>query len=408
MDGAIVVLAVNITVALFFAIGYAFVAIVNPSQRSALWFSLSYGIGMLAPVSDFLAPFFGPAAAQPFEWLSYSTFLIALLSMSVSFSAFHKAPVPWLPILAVLIAGLVVRVAIGPGPRDTIAYGMAYQLPFVMASLVAVGVVLSIGVRRPLYKAVAAVFGLIAVHFLAKPFLSIQFGAGRTLATYTDTKYALFSQASTGVLLLAAGILLLLLVAQRAIQESNNASETDPLSGLANRRGFDRQAQAALGRARQSGAPISVAMFDLDHFKAINDTHGHGVGDQVIVRFATLLKQSSPSAAVVARTGGEEFAMLVENANGQSAWLIAEALRVSAAALPQDGLPAITISGGVAQWQAHESLSQLMRRADFASYEAKDGGRNRVILAGDLPGRNDPNIIALSTWSTRRRPQSDG
>ncbi len=401
MDGAIVVLAVNITVALLFATAYAFVALANPSQRSALWFSASYGIGMLAPVSDFLAPFFG--AAQFFEWMSYGSFLVAILSMSISFSAFHKAPVPWLPIIAVLVAGIVVRVAIGTGPRDTIAYGMAYQLPFIMASLVALGVVLGIGVNRPLYKAVAGVFALIAVHFLAKPFLSVEFGAGRSLDTYTQTTYALLSQASTGILLLAVGILLLLLVAQRAIQESHNASETDALSGLANRRGFDRQAKAALAHAQQRGMPISVAMIDLDHFKAINDTYGHAVGDQVIVRFGALLKGSAPASAVVARTGGEEFAILIENATGHSAWLIAEALRVSAAAEPANGLPAVTISGGVAQWHAPETLSQMMRRADVASYEAKNEGRNRIVLAAPPIARGDGNIIPLDLKPRRPR-----
>ncbi|MEI9981947.1 MAG: GGDEF domain-containing protein [Aliidongia sp.] len=103
------------------------------------------------------------------------------------------------------------------------------------------------------------------------------------------------NQASTGVLLLAAGIFLLLVVAQRAINESQLASETDPLSGIANRRGFDRLALEALSRAQRMSLPVSVAIFDLDHFKRINDTFGHSSGDAVIVAFARLLRATAPA-----------------------------------------------------------------------------------------------------------------
>ncbi|MEO9130505.1 MAG: GGDEF domain-containing protein, partial [Sphingomonas sp.] len=89
-------------------------------------------------------------------------------------------------------------------------------------------------------------------------------------------------------------------------------------------------------------------IFDLDHFKAINDRHGHAVGDTVIAAFAALLQRSAPQAAIVARIGGEEFAMLIERSTAETAWLNAEAIRVATAGLAAAGLPPVSVSGGVA------------------------------------------------------------
>ncbi len=124
-------------------------------------------------------------------------------------------------------------------------------------------------------------------------------------------------------------------------------------------------------------------MFDLDHFKRVNDTFGHAVGDAVIAAFAAQLRQTAPRDAVVGRTGGEEFVMLFERTTGQGAWLAAETIRLGMIRLADGGLPPTTVSGGVAQMRAGESLSNLLRRADHAAYEAKNGGRNRVCLAED-------------------------
>jgi diguanylate cyclase (GGDEF)-like protein len=207
------------------------------------------------------------------------------------------------------------------------------------------------------------------------------FGSGRTFADYTKTTYAMISQSSSGILLLAAGLLLLLIVAQKAIAESQLASETDPLSGLTNRRGFDRLADAALARTRRTGLPMAVALFDLDHFKRVNDTFGHATGDGVIAGFAATLRATAPGAAVTARQGGEEFVMLIEGATAETAWLAAEAIRIRTAAGLGVDLPAMTVSAGVAQLRPGESLSDLLRRADLATYEAKHAGRDRICLA---------------------------
>lgn len=379
MGGAQVILAVNVSLAVMFSCGYAIIALTNQGQRAALWFSLNYIIGMISPASDFLVPIVG--AAELLEWLAYTSFLAALLSISVTFAIFHKIPARWGIIVAILAGGIILRAMIWDMPRDTLGYGMAYQMPFVLASLLAVESVLRVADRRLLHYLLATIFGVIALHFLGKPFLAVRFGSGKSLADYTTTVYALLSQSSTGVLLLASGVVLLLIVAQKAIAESLLASETDLLSSLTNRRGFEQRGQLAIARVERQNAPMSLAIFDLDHFKAVNDTFGHEIGDQVIADFGALLRDVAPSAALVARLGGEEFVMLLEGATGQAACLHADRIRLGAATANRHGRPSPTVSVGVAQRLGGETLAGLLRRADAALYRAKHKGRNCIYLA---------------------------
>lgn len=380
VSGALVVLAVNVAVGSLFAAGYALFALADRTNRAALGFSASYLIGMLSPLSDFLVPFVGLPAFL--EATSYGSFLIALLSISVTLNLFLRRAVPWTPILAILILGIVMRAAIWNLERDTILYGMGYQLPFTAASLLGVRTALSVGGYRPLNRLLAGIFGLIALHFLAKPFLAATLGSGKTLGDYTNSSYALLSQASTGILLLAAGLALMLVVAHKAIAGAHAASETDPLSGLANRRGFNRQAEQ-LTRSAEQGRPVSVALFDLDHFKKVNDTYGHAIGDLVIADFGALLREHAPPGALVARLGGEEFVMLQAAVPVQAAWSHAEAIRMRAESSTYENRPAPTVSGGVAQLLPGESLGDLLRRADRACYQAKQEGRNHICRATD-------------------------
>lgn len=390
MNAAVVVLVVNIALASLFAGGYAIIALSNRTQRAALGFCATYLICMISPTCDFLMPLIGHVAVL--EWIGYSTLLVAMLSMSAALSVFYRWPVPWRSIAAILIGGVVLRWLIWDMPRDTIWFGMGYQLPYALASLLAVRTVLMTGAGQPLPRLVGAIFALIAAHFMAKPFLAVSLGPGRTLEDYTNTSYALLSQASTGILMVAAGLVLLLMIANRAIAASQSASEIDPLSGLANRRGFDRRAGAVMARAERRGLPVSAALFDLDHFKRINDTHGHAAGDHAIATFAALLRDAAPASAIVARLGGEEFAMLIEDADLQEALSHAEAIRRRAArAVIGDGL-STTVSGGIGQWDGRESLADLIRRIDGASYQAKRDGRDRICTANDVAVAGPPAL----------------
>lgn len=146
----------------------------------------------------------------------------------------------------------------------------------------------------------------------------------------------------------------------------------DPLTGLANRRAL----ADALEQALAGTAALCVALADIDHFKAVNDTHGHAVGDEVLVRVASSLRVANGEAGLLARYGGEEFALVLPGMDLDAARRHCEALR-RAVALASTSLP-VTISIGVAARQPGEDKAALLQRADEALYAAKRAGRNRV------------------------------
>lgn len=163
-------------------------------------------------------------------------------------------------------------------------------------------------------------------------------------------------------------------------------AHTDPLTGVANRRRFMEEAAHELARARRHGHPLSVVMFDLDHFKAINDRHGHAVGDAALRHVCAVVAQCLRAEDLLARLGGEEFAVLLPHNTQDAAMALAERLRVAIASQPlmAGGSRAIALraSFGVVEVHTDEALDpDALRRADAALYEAKHGGRNRVATA---------------------------
>ncbi|GGE22640.1 GGDEF domain-containing protein [Polymorphobacter glacialis] len=394
MNGAEIVLATNIAVLGMFAASYLIVGLTNWSQRGALWFAATYIVGMLAPISELLVPVSN--APGQLELLGYASFLGATLAISASFSHFHHKHPPWRLIALIFIAGLIARGLIWGSVRDTLSYGFVYQLPLAAAALLVARTVVRVDHRTALHLTLAGLFAAIAVNLAAKPFFAAAYGSGATLGAYTSTTYALLSQASSGLLFLAAGMILMLVVGQQAITDSQLESETDLLSGVANRRGFDRQAQDLLARAEHLNRPLSVIVFDLDHFKRINDTHGHQAGDTVIADFGGLLHGRAPPSAIYGRMGGEEFAMVVLS-SGPDAWLQAETIRSSLLQAGNSGIAA-TVSGGVAERRSGESLADVLRRADLALYQAKSAGRDKIVLqASDLSESHTAGLKMLET-----------
>ena len=164
---------------------------------------------------------------------------------------------------------------------------------------------------------------------------------------------------------------------------------TDPLTGIFNRRRFQELGERELARSKRSGRPLSAVLIDVDHFKEINDSHGHEVGDQALERLSETLVGGLRTTDVIGRLGGEEFAILMPETGADGAREVADRLleRVAKIMFPGvDGL-SMTISAGVAEYTTPEALSGLIRRADQAMYQAKDLGRNRVEIwsASDVP-----------------------
>ena len=156
---------------------------------------------------------------------------------------------------------------------------------------------------------------------------------------------------------------------------------SDALTGLLNRRGAEERLQAEVDRSRRYGHPLSVAWFDLDHFKQVNDRYGHEVGDVVLSAIATVVRRSVRAPDSVARWGGEEFAVVLPEQGLDEASRTAERLRQAIEGLELDlpGEERVTASFGVAELGPTESVADLVRRADQSVYAAKHGGRNQVV-----------------------------
>jgi diguanylate cyclase (GGDEF)-like protein len=157
---------------------------------------------------------------------------------------------------------------------------------------------------------------------------------------------------------------------------------TDPLTNVANRRSIEQLGADAIARARTARQPLCALALDVDHFKSVNDGHGHPCGDQVLARIAHACRDALRHFDLLGRTGGEEFLVLLPDTRLEHAWPIAERLRAAVAAIDftdiANGLE-VTISIGMAELQPGDaSLRELVGRADSALYQAKANGRNRI------------------------------
>jgi diguanylate cyclase (GGDEF)-like protein len=182
---------------------------------------------------------------------------------------------------------------------------------------------------------------------------------------------------------------------------------TDALTGLANRRSLADNLERHLARFRRNGRPFCVLMLDLDHFKTVNDRHGHVVGDAVLCAFAATLAESVRSVDVVARYGGEEFTVILFETGRDEARESAERIRarVQEMRVEPEGGPAlaVTVSIGIAEaGTADASAGDLLRRADQALYRAKRAGRNGVYFAEVRPEQPAPGGCGQGT-----RPSAD-
>jgi two-component system cell cycle response regulator len=166
-----------------------------------------------------------------------------------------------------------------------------------------------------------------------------------------------------------------------ALAQGVELALTDQLTGLSNRRVLDTRLPAEVDRAAETGAPLSVLLIDLDHFKTINDTHGHDVGDRVLEQFAKVLQDEVRAIDVACRQGGEEFAVVMPGADIDMARSAAERLRARVAGEEFVKGLRITVSLGVSGFEAGDTAARMIKRADRALYAAKQRGRNRVVTA---------------------------
>lgn len=201
-------------------------------------------------------------------------------------------------------------------------------------------------------------------------------------------------------LLLVSALLLSLLA--RAVGERRRyreLSERDGLTGLRNHQSTLRAGQALLARCRRDGRQLTAIVADIDCFKQINDRHGHAAGDAVLRRLGQLLREVFPARAVVGRSGGEEFTMLVDAGIEQARYLVEDLRRRIAAIEFEDRRIDYSLSYGLREAGHNLPLEEVLRCADMALYEAKRSGRNRVVDAATMSQgrRSEPGLVVVGT-----------
>jgi diguanylate cyclase (GGDEF)-like protein len=177
-------------------------------------------------------------------------------------------------------------------------------------------------------------------------------------------------------------------------RELERLSNTDPLTGLPNRRRLDEAILAELARSRRTGLPFAVVLIDIDEFKQVNDRHGHGVGDAVLNRVADALTSVTRETDCSGRFGGDEFLAVLDHNDAAGAEVYAERLRQSVSeskiALEGGHEVSVTLSIGIAEWQPEvETPERLIARADEALYAAKASGRDCVCVYSESSGDSD-------------------
>lgn len=252
------------------------------------------------------------------------------------------------------------------------------------------------GSRRVADRALVWILALFSVFGFVRPQLTVfsgpLFGPGEEGAALLLAVHVLV----LAIFLTLQAIALIAVVISDKSRTEREEAATDPLSGLPTRAKFEAEALALQERARKRGVPVSVIIADIDHFKRINDTHGHAAGDRVIAAFGQLIDGALRPNDLCGRIGGEEFAIVVFKCDGNNARALAERLRAATASLMVPWSTQelrVSASFGVADWGAHEPYADVFHRADAALYAAKRAGRDRVVLSGETPQAADTEPV---------------
>jgi len=164
------------------------------------------------------------------------------------------------------------------------------------------------------------------------------------------------------------------------IQELEHRASTDSLTKLFNRSKFDNVLEKEMELSSTTLSPLSIIFLDIDHFKEVNDTYGHDVGDKILISLAQIITATTRSGDFVARWGGEEFMITLQSTNSSQATLLANKLRKAVEEYLFESVGKLTISLGVTEYKNSESEDEFIKRVDEALYEAKESGRNRVVV----------------------------
>jgi GGDEF domain-containing protein len=305
MSSADVILVINMCVAALLAAAFMTIAVHGVGRAAARWLAFGYVLGIVYCVIEFSIPAF--ANARPPVVAAFAVFLAATIAFNGGLARKYGVTPPWVPMLFFLVFATVAVYFVQDLPRQSLVRMMAYQLPYAAMQFTGLAIVWSSRQRRGWLDTILMnVLAASAVQFASKPFIAGALGGwGANPQSYLQSSYALVSQSLGTVFALALALLILAVLVRDVLAEATSKSETDMLSQLLNRGGFERHAKLALRDATRRGVPVALVIADLDYFKGINDSFGHAFGDRVIETFAGFLRDAAADHHVAGRIGGE-------------------------------------------------------------------------------------------------------
>ncbi|TPI51160.1 GGDEF domain-containing protein [Mesorhizobium sp. B3-1-7] len=386
MDTGLLIALLNPSIAL--ALGAAFLVLFSYQRHRPYLAALGASYCLSAP--GFLLQYFTlPIGVALTKLASNICFTIAACCLSSAIVARYGRRVPYVGIGIVTGGGLAAFIWFMFVEPDLTWRVLVMNFGFGALSLLVAAELRTVRNNGPTEKILFALSLLSGLNFIVRTLIVvIAHGPFPGYDGFYGSSYWTTALLSHALLSLLIALSLFTAAALDVMRALKAETHTDPLSGILNRRGFEERATVLLDQCGKAGFPVALVLADLDHFKALNDQHGHEAGDRVIADFAAKLRSATGARGAAGRIGGEEFAVLLPLSDLGAARLFAEAIRAFYSAGAIDGLPPgirVTASFGVAARSGREGLMPLMRRADEALYKAKKNGRDSVRLSYERP-----------------------
>jgi len=386
LDTGLLIALLNPTIAL--ALGAAF-AVLWFHQRHRPYLAVLAASYCLSAPGFLLQYFTLPVGVVLTKLISNVCFTIAACCLSGAIVARHGRRVPYVGIFVATGGGLATFMWFMFVQPDLTWRVLGMNFGFGALSLLVAAELRTVRSNGPTEKILFVLSLLSGLNFIVRTLIVvIAHGPFPTYDGFYGSSYWTTALLSHALMSLLIALCLFTAAALDVMRALKAETHTDPLSGILNRRGFEERATLLLDQCGKAGFPVALVLADLDHFKALNDRHGHEAGDRVIADFAAKLRSATGARGAAGRIGGEEFAVLLPISDLASARLFAEAIRTFYSTGAIDGLPPgtrVTASFGVAARTGKEGLMPLMRRADEALYKAKKNGRDSVRLSYERP-----------------------
>ncbi len=388
MNGQFFISLLNPGIGLLFATAF-FLLWLNRRERYVAYAAAAY----IASAFAFLILDVGPVLPMELQRLPANIgFLLTGIFFAAAIIQRYALPVPWRAMGVTAAAATAAFTWFLLGHPSIAARILTISIGAGIIAIMVVVVLWPVEKRHLIDRVLFWVAAFSALNLIVRPVVLLSLTGGfDNYVGFQQSVYWTTVQFTQAMVSIAAAISLMVAVAIDQIAELRRAADADNLSGLLNRRGFEAQADAALCRCIDADTPVALMIADLDHFKRVNDNHGHAVGDAIIAAFGAHARAIGPANMIGGRIGGEEFALLVPGAGIEAARQLAEAVRTGLAAACTDRIPARlcpTASFGIAIGAPGATLSALMEEADQALYEAKRTGRNRVRTFTPKPVRS--------------------